>query len=88
MTLKRVGTQFTVEIIDGPQVSRHKPSVDVLFRSTALYAQANALGILMTGMGDDNAVDEVLSLTKIPEAIIAYSRNVATRTKSGDKDAS
>jgi two-component system chemotaxis response regulator CheB len=55
MLLKRSGSRFMVEIVDGPQVTRHKPSVDVLFRSAALYAGANALGILMTGMGDDGA---------------------------------
>jgi two-component system chemotaxis response regulator CheB len=40
---------------DGPLVSRHRPSVDVLFRSTARYAGKNAIGIIMTGMGDDGA---------------------------------
>jgi two-component system chemotaxis response regulator CheB len=44
-----------VEISDGPPVNRHKPSVDVLFRSVARVAGRNALGILMTGMGDDGA---------------------------------
>jgi two-component system chemotaxis response regulator CheB len=50
-------TQFgaSVQIKDGPAVSRHKPSVDVLFRSVAKYAGSNALGIIMTGMGDDGA---------------------------------
>jgi two-component system chemotaxis response regulator CheB len=40
---------------DGPLVSRHRPSVDVLFRSAARSTGANALGIIMTGMGDDGA---------------------------------
>ena len=53
MLLKRSGAQYTVEIKDGPLVSRHKPSVDVLFRSVAKAAGANAIGIIMTGMGDD-----------------------------------
>ncbi len=44
-----------MDVIDGPLVNRHKPSVDVLFRSVAKHAGANALGILMTGMGDDGA---------------------------------
>jgi len=50
-------TQFgaSVQVKDGPQVSRHKPSVDVLFRSVSKYAGKNALGIIMTGMGDDGA---------------------------------
>lgn len=55
MMLKRNGAQYVVEVADGPVVNRHKPSVDVLFRSVAKYAGANALGIIMTGMGDDGA---------------------------------
>jgi two-component system chemotaxis response regulator CheB len=55
MLLKRSGAQYHVEIVDGPQVSRHRPSVDVLFRSVAKCAGKNALGIIMTGMGDDGA---------------------------------
>lgn len=55
MMLKRNGAQYVVEVADGPVVNRHKPSVDVLFRSMAKYAGANALGIIMTGMGDDGA---------------------------------
>ena len=53
--LKRSGAYYHVEVADGPLVSRHKPSVDVLFRSVAKYAGRNALGIIMTGMGDDGA---------------------------------
>lgn len=53
--LCRNGTHYTVRVLEGPQVSRHRPSVDVLFRSAALEAGANAMGILMTGMGDDGA---------------------------------
>jgi two-component system chemotaxis response regulator CheB len=55
MLLKRSGARYYVEIKDGPLVSRHRPSVDVLFRSTARYAGANAVGVIMTGMGDDGA---------------------------------
>lgn len=55
MMLKRSGAQYQVEVTDGPLVNRHKPSVDVLFRSTAQVAGKNALGIIMTGMGDDGA---------------------------------
>jgi two-component system chemotaxis response regulator CheB len=55
MLVKRSGAQYYVEIVDGPLVSRHRPSVDVLFRSAAKYAGKNALGIIMTGMGDDGA---------------------------------
>lgn len=55
MLLKRSGAQYHVEIVDGPLVTRHRPSVDVLFRSVAKCAGKNALGIIMTGMGDDGA---------------------------------
>ncbi|HEX8989132.1 MAG TPA: chemotaxis response regulator protein-glutamate methylesterase [Rhodocyclaceae bacterium] len=55
MMLKRSGAQYYVEVADGPLVNRHKPSVDVLFRSVAQVAGKNALGIIMTGMGDDGA---------------------------------
>ena len=55
MMLKRSGAQYHVEVVDGPLVNRHRPSVDVLFRSVAKFAGRNALGIIMTGMGDDGA---------------------------------
>ena len=55
MQLKRNGAQYHVEVLDGPLVNRHKPSVDVLFRSVARFAGSNALGVIMTGMGDDGA---------------------------------
>jgi two-component system, chemotaxis family, protein-glutamate methylesterase/glutaminase len=55
MLLKRSGARYYVEIKDGPLVSRHRPSVDVLFRSGARYAGANTIGVIMTGMGDDGA---------------------------------
>jgi two-component system chemotaxis response regulator CheB len=55
MVLKRSGAQYYVEVVQGPLVNRHIPSVDVLFRSVAKAAGKNALGIIMTGMGDDGA---------------------------------
>ncbi len=55
MLLMCDGGHYAVEIVDGPPVSRHRPSVDVLFRSAAKAAGPNAIGIIMTGMGDDGA---------------------------------
>lgn len=55
MLLERNGQHYRVVIKDGPPVSRHRPSVDVLFRSAAQMAGPNAVGILLTGMGDDGA---------------------------------
>jgi two-component system, chemotaxis family, protein-glutamate methylesterase/glutaminase len=56
MLLKRSGARYYVEVKDGPLVRRHRPSVDVLFRSAARYAGRNAVGVIMTGMGDDGAL--------------------------------
>ncbi|MFV3126205.1 protein-glutamate methylesterase/protein-glutamine glutaminase [Niveispirillum sp. KHB5.9] len=55
MLLQRSGARYYVAIKEGPLVSRHRPSVDVLFRSAASHAGPNAVGIIMTGMGDDGA---------------------------------
>lgn len=55
MMIRRSGARYTIEINDGPFVNRHRPSVDVLFRSAAKYAGQNVTGILLTGMGDDGA---------------------------------
>lgn len=55
LLLARSGANYVTELSDGPPVSRHRPSVDVLFRSAANRAGKNAVGIIMTGMGDDGA---------------------------------
>ena len=70
MLLKRSGAQYFVEVIDGPLVNRHRPSVDVLFRSVARSAGANALGVIMTGMGDDGAAG-LLEMRKVGAQTIA-----------------
>lgn len=73
MLLRRTGAQYYVEVMDGPLVNRHRPSVDVLFRSVAKCAGANALGVIMTGMGDDGA------------AGLAEMRKVGARTVAQDE---
>ncbi|MBL3658597.1 protein-glutamate methylesterase/protein-glutamine glutaminase [Fulvivirga sediminis] len=55
MHVKRSGARYYVSITDGEPVNRHRPSVDVLFNSTAQYVGKNAIGVIMTGMGGDGA---------------------------------
>jgi two-component system, chemotaxis family, protein-glutamate methylesterase/glutaminase len=74
MLLRRSGAQYHVDVIDGPLVNRHRPSVDVLFRSVAKCAAKNALGIIMTGMGDDGA------------AGLLEMRNVGAHTLAQDEE--
>ncbi|GAN79092.1 protein-glutamate methylesterase/protein-glutamine glutaminase [Acidocella aminolytica] len=53
--IERSGARYYVSVKDGPLIARHRPSVDVLFRSAARAAGSNAVGVIMTGMGDDGA---------------------------------
>ena len=73
MQLRRSGAQYRVGVADGPPVNRHKPSVDVLFRSVANVAGRNALGIIMTGMGDDGA-NGLLAMRQAGAHTIAQDR--------------
>jgi two-component system, chemotaxis family, protein-glutamate methylesterase/glutaminase len=73
MQLRRSGAQYRVSVADGPPVNRHKPSVDVLFRSVAQVAGRNALGIIMTGMGDDGA-NGLLAMRQAGAHTIAQDR--------------
>jgi len=74
LLLKRSGARYYVEVKDGPLVSRHRPSVDVLFRSAARYAGRNSVGVIMTGMGDDGAKG-MLELKEAGAYTIAQDKN-------------
>ncbi len=74
--VERQGNQYRITVKDGPLVSRHRPSVDVLFRSVARCAGDNALGIILTGMGDDGARGMV------------EMKNIGVRTIAQDKETS
>ena len=75
MKMRRSGARYYVEVKDGPLVLRHKPSVEVLFTSVAKHAGANAIGVMLTGMGGDGATG-MLAMKK------AGSFNIAQDEKS------
>ena len=74
MLLKRSGARYFVEVKTGPLVHYQRPAVDVLFKSVAKYAGANALGIILTGMGKDGAAG-LLDMKKAGSVNIAQDEN-------------
>lgn len=79
--IRRSGAKYYVEVTDGPLVCRHRPSVDVLFRSAARYAGRNAIGVIMTGMGDDGA--QGMSEMKQSGASLTIAQDEATSVVFG-----
>jgi len=74
MILRRSGARYYVEIKTGPMVHHQRPAVDVLFKSTAKYAGANAIGVILTGMGSDGA-EGLLEMKKMGAGTIAQDEN-------------
>ena len=74
MLLTRSGKNYAVQVVDGPLVSRHRPSVDLLFRSVAQTAGPNAVGVIMTGMGADGA-EGLLEMKQTGAATIAQDES-------------
>ena len=70
MILRRSGARYYVEIKTGPMVHHQRPAVDILFKSTAKYAGANSIGVILTGMGSDGA-EGLLEMKKVGAATIA-----------------
>jgi len=70
LAVRRSGALYFVDVLDGPPVKLHRPSVEVLFRSAAQAAGGNAVGVIMTGMGDDGA-DAMLELRQAGAHTIA-----------------
>jgi two-component system, chemotaxis family, protein-glutamate methylesterase/glutaminase len=74
MILRRSGARYYVEVKTGPMVHHQRPAVDVLFKSTAKYAGANAIGVILTGMGSDGA-EGLLEMKKAGASTLAQDEN-------------
>jgi two-component system chemotaxis response regulator CheB len=76
LVLRPGGGYYEVDLADGPRVSRHRPSVDVLFRSVAYVAGAHAVGVILTGMGDDGAAG-LLEMKRAGAATVAQDERTS-----------
>jgi len=76
LMVRRHGANYEVELADGPRVSRHRPSVDVLFRSVAQSVGAHAVGVILTGMGDDGAAG-LLEMKRAGAATLAQDERTS-----------
>jgi len=76
LVVRRHGAHYEVELADGPRVSRHRPSVDVLFRSVAQTAGVHAVGVILTGMGDDGATG-LLEMKRAGAATLAQDERTS-----------
>lgn len=72
MTVERRGIEYFVALVEGPLVARHRPSVNVLFRSVAQAAGPNGVGVILTGMGDDGA-DGLLEMKEVGASTVAQN---------------
>ena len=74
--MRRDGAGYAAQVVDGPLVSRHRPSVDVLFHSVAEAVGGDAVGVILTGMGDDG-VDGLVAMRRAGAATIAQDEATA-----------